>query len=251
MKWLGLVIVLLCSCNKRVHIYQTMTSFSDIRQPVFENDTVRIAYNFWADNGQVSFEVFNKLSLPLYLDWKQSSFIRNGDRFNYWEDFTITATAHRSAPTIYRYERVSAGVSVSVKPEQVSFIPPQSTIYKSQYMIQPGIDATFSSNARKITIDLPLRNRLIVALERSFNKSTSPVVFRNFMTFATISDFSNRFFVDNEFFVSSIVEMKYKTFRGNYPDVGKGTHQVSDFMSPGDFYLLAGSPLEAEKIFKQ
>lgn len=240
MKTVGLIVFVLAlfACNRKVHIYQTRQSQTDRVDSVFENDTVRVAYNFWAENGQVSFGVTNKTTKPLYVDWKKSSYVKDGNRYNYWEDILTTVTASRSAPSIYRYQTVSVGASVSAKPEQISFIPPNATIYRSQYMIKAGTDAPFT-NGSQINVKAPVSGRNIQAKERAYQKRSSPINFRNYMTLSTSDKFTQEFYIDNEFYVSSIVEMRFKDFRDGYPDMSRPGQQKSGFQSASDFYLIA------------
>jgi hypothetical protein len=41
----------------------------------FENDSVRIIYDFYSKGGTMSFLIINKMKVPLYIDWRKSSFI--------------------------------------------------------------------------------------------------------------------------------------------------------------------------------
>ena len=55
---------------------------------VYENDTVKISYSFWANHGLMAFSIYNKLDKPIYIDWKNSAFIYNSNKLNYWIDQT-------------------------------------------------------------------------------------------------------------------------------------------------------------------
>ena len=57
---------------------------------VFENDTVKITYDFWAKNGIMSFNIYNNFNEPVYFDWKKSAFIPNNKMISYWRDETNT-----------------------------------------------------------------------------------------------------------------------------------------------------------------
>ena len=82
--------ILLTSCVS----YKIGTVSSDSKELnnnlVFENDTIRISYNFWGKNGLAGFDVYNKLNIPIYLDWKKSAFIPNDKMMSYWQDETNT-----------------------------------------------------------------------------------------------------------------------------------------------------------------
>jgi len=81
------VTLLMTSCNREyIQILRTKSvGLTEKKQGwVFENDSVRINYNFNELGGIMSFSLFNKLDKPVYLDWKNSSFIYNGEKNNYW-----------------------------------------------------------------------------------------------------------------------------------------------------------------------
>ena len=69
--------ILFGSCSTYVQIYYLDSKdVSKVNEDfVFENDTVKISYFFWAKRGVIAFEIFNKLDKPLYVDWKKSSYI--------------------------------------------------------------------------------------------------------------------------------------------------------------------------------
>ena len=60
---------------------------------VYENDTVRIVYYFWSEDGIMAFNIYNKSDKPLYIDWKRSTFITNSFKSNYWADKTTITNA--------------------------------------------------------------------------------------------------------------------------------------------------------------
>ena len=123
------------------------TSLHD-EQIKFENDTLRITYYFWADRGVMGFTVFNKLKRPIYVDWRYSSLILNGQKLDYWTDAEYTSTAtlyntytYRSPLILPTSSDVSTGSSTasstSVRPERVAFIPPQSLTQCAQFYLFP------------------------------------------------------------------------------------------------------------------
>lgn len=64
----------------------------------YENDTIRVAYIFWAENGVMGVFIHNKLKLPLYVDWKKCSYITGTEKHNYWDE-TVTMTTNGWAET--------------------------------------------------------------------------------------------------------------------------------------------------------
>lgn len=211
---------------------------------IYENDTLKVTYAFWAPRGILSFTVFNKLNVPIYIDWKKSSFIRKTEKLDYWidEETTSTETYYKGfnanafgfRPMISVVEGgnvvtygnnfsygVSTGASVSqskkTKPERITFIAPLSTIYKSNFFIYPA-------NGTKLNLD---RDTLIQKRNDKPEETTtvyladykiddSPLFFRNFLTFSTSEKFDKEFYVDNGFFIQKIAEMERRHFTGGY-----------------------------------
>jgi hypothetical protein len=56
--------------QKYVHIFEIQPSDPQAKvqdgQIYFENDTIKINYFFWAEDGVMGFSIFNKLSKPIY-----------------------------------------------------------------------------------------------------------------------------------------------------------------------------------------
>jgi hypothetical protein len=119
-----------------------------------ENDSIQVAYVFWAENGLVGLFVHNKLNQPLYIDWKKCSYITGTTKHDYWDE-TVTMTENGSSSSSASYwetffdnnrssraarnqstgavEAYSASFSNTfwssvtsiTKPERITFIPPE------------------------------------------------------------------------------------------------------------------------------
>ena len=75
--------------------------------------------------------------------------------------------------------------------------------------------------------------------EEMFENQNSPVKFRNYLAFSFSENSQTFFFVDNEFYVSSIKEMKKKVFLGQgtkKPNEDKTTY-VYPFRRSTSFYV--------------
>ena len=195
---------------------------------VYENDTLKITYSFWASRGVMSFKIFNKLNMPIYIDWRKSSFINDSDKINYWDDdITRTSTARYEGSSIYHryayrgpYLSGLIGVTrtsgqVESKKERVTFIPPKSNYFRSSFHLLNDIHYVINKTDNVKVVprsDNPKRTTKVYAM--TFTRETTPFLFRNFITYSTTEAFSNEYYVDNEFYVKSIVEMRDKHFSG-------------------------------------
>lgn len=111
----------------------------------YENDTIKITYVFWDYKGRMAFGVYNKLDIPIYIDWKKSSYINNNMKYDYYIDRTEKKTTSVSAAyikstsidwtNIFGPDAIGAtiGTEVSEKEERITFIPPKSYITRIGY----------------------------------------------------------------------------------------------------------------------
>jgi len=250
------IILFMCACvgcapMKNVQLFYTSSEncreVQDLH--IYENDTVVIAYYFWANRGVMGFSVFNKLTVPLYIDWKKSSFVLNGEKLNYFSEDVNTSTVSEThsvsnsktstnsltsllyaGPALKDYikstrtfsnkvsEAYALGFSQSVttKDERVTFIPPKSYFTSSKHYLSGNeFFTSWGNDYTKKQIDDPEKpnsKKKLTVYTKSFNKNDSPNVFRNFLTLSTRESIENEFYVDNPFYVSKIESMDYRGF---------------------------------------
>lgn len=135
----------------------------------YENDTIRVAYAFWAKNGIMGVFIYNKSDRPLYIDWKKCSFIIGETKQDYWRDITtmnssssstesgssesqttsiakswfsiflksISGSSKSSTESVNNWaaQTFSSSTSIMTKPERITFIPPHTTICKADFSI--------------------------------------------------------------------------------------------------------------------
>lgn len=236
--------VFITSCTKLAHLYETksMTDTSN-QENLFENDTVRIVYSFWSEGGSFSFSIYNKLNKPLYIDWKRSSFIKNNDKLNYWSDEVLTkSTSKKSTVYYYGFSLLSAesGVSSSVKPEQVTFIAPKSTVYKIQFNLNEKLSPKLPKVARTTIVPRSDKSKNTTKVSYiDFVENNTPLSFRNFMTLSTSDKFTNEFYIDNGFYLSKVIQMPLSQLTGSSTSSGLNLMKVpSPYKDKMNFYVL-------------
>lgn len=220
--------VSLSSCSKTfIQVFDTSALNSQLRGDffVYETDTLRITYSFWASKGIMSFAVYNKLEKPIYIDWKNSAFIYNDNKLNYWIEETQTNTSSYYGGYFYNGPLVKPGVTVNegiqktssstIKPEKITFIPPKSNYFRSQFYLLPV--NYFKLNLKsKATItrrnDKPKKKTTIYS--EDFSLDNTPLRFRNFLSIAFAENSQQFFFVENGFYLTSVKEMDYRHYRG-------------------------------------
>lgn len=253
-------------CAQYTQLYEVSSNSKmkkDNDYHVFENDTLKIIYSFWNERGVMSFSIYNKLNIPIYLDWKKCSFVKDGEKFDYWVDEEITdaVTYYKGyslsnnffRPTFYVAEGgnivtygknittninagASVGKSVKTKPQRIIFIAPKSAIYESKFLIGPN--GGFKLNTDKSVITEARNDNLnkTTSIYVSEYKEKSILNFRNFLTFSTTEKFDTEFYIDNSFFVSRILEMDRVHFQGSQIIESEITYTYP-FKSPASFYI--------------
>lgn len=215
------------SCSSSyVQVFETSSKNQLIKNEtnyVYENDSVKITYSFWEDKGKMSFVVYNKLKKPLYIDWKKSSYISNTLKINYWEDVTTTNSvetrqtfgAANNLLSIRRYyisNSVGVSSSASSKPERITFIPPNSNYYRTQFSLLPIRELKVKDYQIRQKQSITNKSKTVKVFEKSISKEDSPLVFRNFITLSYNENFTNEFYVDNEFYVSKVIKLNSDQF---------------------------------------
>ena len=226
----------------------------------YENDTIRVDYWFWAESGRMNFHIYNKSAKPIYIDLKKSSFIANSYKYNYWSDKTESTTLSSSIsksftyrdsiefPKVLGYSTIGGSIGGSVtktsKPERITFLPPKS------YIERYGKDDLLSDyyhfidgdkNYTQKTDDLNIYdNHKTTITSKVFTRESSPLDFRNFLQFSFKEDFSQEFFVDNEFFIKELIVMDSRHFSFNKIIKKTGEYyEVVPYKRGIDFYKRA------------
>lgn len=182
---------------------------------VFENDTMKISYHFWSEYGAISFSVYNKMSKPLYIDWKRSSSMDNSVLLNYWKEKEGEAfnESGENNNIDSRIDGLIPPVSATTGEERISNIPPRSYCYRSQFYAFPFSHYSFDPNAKSVIEE---RNdnpeEMTKFYYQFFKRVDAPADFRNYLTFSMDESFSKEFFIDNQFYVSKVLEMDERHF---------------------------------------
>lgn len=217
--------ILFCSCGSYVQVFDTKTENTKIEDDnyVFENDSVKITYDFWREKGLLSFSIYNKLNKPIYVDWKKSSYINKGIKRNYWEDSESTKTVGRTSGNASRNNSlmmaftnsINVSSSETIKPEKITFIPPKSNYIRSQFFLLPITVFKVKKYPEIIAMEkLNSSNQSINIPTKSYSKADTPLLFRNFLTLSYTEGFDKEFYVDNEFYISSVKKVPESQFAG-------------------------------------
>jgi hypothetical protein len=186
------------------------------------NDSVEIEYNLYAQNGVMGFKINNKMNRPIYIDWKRSGFIINGQRYQYWSDETNILAISSGVSTLYRIGNLppiakSEGLTqaTSSKPERVTFL-----IGNSSYT--PSNVFKLILNDRKIEMSSPVDTFMAspqssssydtyTVKQQYYESGQSPLIFRNYITYSFDETFASYKTIDNSFYTDKI-QLSEKSF---------------------------------------
>jgi len=228
-----------CACSQKTLLYETKSNLPmdhSKNQYIFDNDTLRIEYDFWANKGILSYRIFNKLDVPIYIDWKKSSFILNGRKLDYWTDQTATKTSGYSYG-YYRNLWLSESASVTSHPERVLFLAPKSYIRADRFVICP-VASRIPDDANHSIIPVPsVSGKFISVRRQEYDESGSPLVFRNYLTYSLTEQSTAENHINNAFYVVKVYELKRMDFFNKAVQTGNGTHLTSTFSNPCFFYV--------------
>lgn len=223
-----LAFVLACCNSSLYQIYRTQSNLQSSPNNkfyVYDNEDVQLIYTFWGDGGPFNFLIRNKSDKPIYIDWKKSSFIWGQSALKYWEDEVVTTVTSRSnyntlGSTTGRATALSSGNIINIfggsesfrstfgfsvtdivktKKERITFVPPGVTLYNDDYLINTNFMATNPSDRKLIT---GKDNKEYS--EITYTQETSPINFRNYITYSKTEDFKTEFYIDNRFWVDKI-----------------------------------------------
>ena len=191
--YLALILLAVSSCST-TYQYVTLNSpevpKNDRKEFTYENDSMLLTYNFHGEGGPVGMTVRNKMDKPLFVNWKKSFLIHDGQAVCLFNSRVVVngsfdAYSYR-VPSIDK-ERVTSGNLYATfdLPEGMDMIPPGSYITKS---LQALVQATpvYNTKFQEKTRDEMVTDSTGVTYKYkrySFGASESPLQFKSYLTF--------------------------------------------------------------------
>lgn len=204
----------------------------------FESKAVNVSYNFWSEFGKISFCVTNNTDEIIYIDLANSFLIKNGIAYDYFLNRTTssvsgTASSYASTSTqsymayatAYGMWRTpimssipgsvsaSAGnaqsatsnvvsqrlTSIEFAEKEITSIPPHASKIFSEFTIlnSPIQDCDLKETPSK-------KDKTFL----SYDKSTSPTNFRNFLCYRVGTNTEPNF-ITNDFYISHVTNQHY------------------------------------------
>jgi hypothetical protein len=168
---------------------------------VFENDSLKLTYQFKGINGPASIHLFNKLDVPLFVNWQRSSVIIGDKSFSRAKESSdISASA--IGTQINWTETLSTthnSIDGSIKHSpQIGFIPPKSFIESNPIDLS---SAFFNLSGSQMQAKNSYGTRVRY---QDFDENSTPMSFRSYLTLSLTPDFQNPIVIDQQFWVSEV-----------------------------------------------
>ncbi|HVV04754.1 MAG TPA: hypothetical protein VHC96_11065 [Puia sp.] len=209
---IALILLAVSSCST-TYQYVTLNSpevpKNDKKEFSYENDSMRLTYNFHGEGGPVGMTVFNKMDKPLFVNWKKSFVIHDGQAVCLFNNRVEV----KGVIDGYSYRGIVPGTRVTSGnlyatfdlPEGMDMIPPGSYITKSlQALVQPTpvYNTRFMENTRaeKVTDFSGVTYKY---RRYSFDQSASPLQFKSYLTFVAGTN-PQEFAVSHSFYAQEV-----------------------------------------------
>jgi hypothetical protein len=238
----GLLPMILIGCSTYQYaVVDTNIRTDDRGQIVAENDSVRVTYKFAGMNGPAVVELYNKLNIPLYVNWQRSSVIiddRSISRAS--EVSTLNATAVGTQVQWPNYTPTDTQVSSSyhsidgslAHTPHVAFVPPRAFIESAPITLTSGFLLVDHKSA-----DIEHENGMQVKY-KTFDNDDSPFRFRSFITLSYTPDFAKPMIFDQEFWVDEVALTQLKPSEMTHY---KGRQDVFHASKPNGIGFFGGS----------
>jgi len=215
------LLLLLSSCTN----YQYLTleadraTKNDKKEIVWENDSVKLVYNFNGRWGQMSLMAYNKSNEHVYINWKKSALVIGDRSFSLYNP-NVKVSGESVDFKVNR--NVSYGFTEAnfTLPEGSDFMPPKTYITKQNISLlhTTPVLQTLSNElpAQKTTHE----GTNVKFRTTKYEQASSPFAFKLYLTFG-IGKESKEFSVEHLFYVSEAVQSEngpYLMFMGEDGD---------------------------------
>lgn len=209
------LILALTSCMPS-HYYQVYKAKPDTQIEtksdflVYENQNCKVSYNLWQENGNVGFAFYNKTENDIILYLDESFFVLNGMAFPYYQNRIFGTSSKANTTVNYSYwnyfligastvNTTSSAYSVARIEKKKLTIPSKTSIIIAEFSINKDL-------IRNCDLFRYPRKKEITTV--SFNKTNSPIIFSNRISYS-LENSPELIEIENNFYVSEIT---------NYPE---------------------------------
>lgn len=186
----------------------------------YENEDIKLSYDFWGNRGNGSFIVSNKTDNDIFVDLKRSHLIINGFAFTYFQNrkFTqpnISFFSYATDEEIEEQRRISLpGVTAKNLPpkseedvtyteERIICIPPQSSLMVFGFDLQDEVYRDCN------LFRFPTTKQILTT---EFDYNSSPLIYKNRITYSFDEKMAQVKYTENEFWAKKITNYPENSF---------------------------------------
>jgi hypothetical protein len=167
----------------------------------YEDSVFKITYNFWSVGGVLKFDLYNKLNVPVYIDWLRSNFILNGKSVTYDIAYMNEAVPGSVPILLKQASGKEYYVSLGRDNKMAEQLPPHSYITVAKFHLNmPYYNIGYYPKTQDSTI---------------YSYDNSILHFRNYIGYTTNQDMSDLKFIDNEFWLEKVFTINSRYFNEN------------------------------------
>lgn len=199
-----------CSTYQYATISSNGVGRNEKNEFVFENDSLRLVYNFCGKDAPVNITIQNKLPVPIYIDWLRSALIVNDRTVSYSpNEVKINGSYHGGSYNFgnrSQWEVTGGHINANASlPATVDFMPPKTILTKNPLAISNNFIDTIPDIAFQRQ-KYPVAEGMTVLVKKAiFTEDTSPLRFRSFMTFMVGEATAKPQSIEHSFYVSEIM----------------------------------------------
>lgn len=210
---LASITLIMSSCTS-TYFYSTLeTTNYDVEKVengdfLYENDSLWIAHCFKGEDAPIQITVFNKLNVPLYVDWNKSALILNDVAHSYITGDTQIISTTESTTYNYHWgvsDTRSTTQGTMITPKNVSMIPPKTMVTQSTLRLAAQFDEIAKNKYTKGK--LGTKDGMVVNIDRiKFEKNDTPVRFGSYVSVYTKPEDLRGYRMD--FYVTHLIKTK-------------------------------------------
>ncbi len=210
--FIGLILLIsIVGCNK----YQYVTVEGDVviesnMALTYLSDSVIINYGIADKNGMLQIEIYNVSPTPIFIDWTKSVLLFDENRYVFYQtDSTIFALKQNllNAPDSIKFYNGQLIDEQNLTIEQISTLASGEKLKVSPILLKNRL---FELEQNSYFMKVPLNNTGKKAKEFNFSYENSPFKFRSYFTLASDKKIEKQMLIDNNFWVSQILESRTK-----------------------------------------
>lgn len=199
-----------CSTYQYITLDSPQLPKNDKNQLTFENDTLRLTYNFTGKGGPLNVKIYNKTDQPLYVNWKKSALIRDERSTSLYNNYIMVSGAASAASyRIGKYAASRTNIAATVAlPEGMDFIPPSSAISKDLLNLErTGIlSAEVPDTLQEKKIRETDGMQLAAYKQLHYAEDQSPFHFKSYITFSIGNNNPQEFTETTSFYVGEVCQ---------------------------------------------